>query len=37
MYEYYCTTKQGRWKFYADNDIDAVRHYSTAGVMARTS
>lgn len=25
MYEYYCTTKQGRWKFYADNDIVAVR------------
>lgn len=25
MYEYICTTKQGKWKFYADNDIDAMR------------
>ncbi len=25
MYEYYCTTKQGKWKFFADDDIDAMR------------
>lgn len=25
MYEYICFTKQGKWKFYADNDIDAMR------------
>ena len=25
MYEYICTTKQGKWKFYADNDTDAMR------------
>lgn len=25
MYEYICTTKQGKWKFYADNDMDAMR------------
>lgn len=25
MYEYYCTTKQGKWKFFADTDIDSVR------------
>ena len=23
--KYTCTTKQGRWDFFADNDIDAVR------------
>jgi len=25
MYEYICYTKQGKWKFYADNDIDSLR------------
>lgn len=25
MHEYTCNTKQGKWKFYADNDIDAMR------------
>ena len=25
MYEYICTTKQGKWKLYADNDTDAMR------------
>ena len=25
MYEYICFTKQGRWKFYADDDISAIR------------
>lgn len=25
MYEYICTTKQDKWKFYADNDTDAMR------------
>lgn len=25
MHEYYCITKQGKWKFFADEDIDAVR------------
>ena len=25
MYEYICITKQGKWKFYADNDTDAMR------------
>lgn len=25
MYEYICTTKQGKWKFYADNDTDAMQ------------
>ena len=25
MYEYICFTKQGKWKFYADSDTDAMR------------
>ena len=25
MYEYVCYTKQGHWRFYADDDIDALR------------
>ena len=25
MYEYTCYTKQGQWRFYADNDQDALR------------
>lgn len=25
MNEYYCHTKQGKWKFFADDDIDAMR------------
>ncbi len=25
MHEYICYTKQGKWKFYADNDIDSLR------------
>ena len=25
MYEYTCYTKQGKWKFYADSDLDAAR------------
>ena len=25
MYEYICYTKQGKWKFYADSDTDAMR------------
>ena len=25
MFEYICTTKQGKWKLYADNDTDAMR------------
>lgn len=25
MYEYICYTKQGKWKFFADNDIDSLR------------
>ena len=25
MYEYICITKQGKWKFFADSDIDAMR------------
>ena len=25
MYEYVCYTNVGKWKFYADSDIDAMR------------
>lgn len=25
MYEYFCYTNFGKWKFYADDDIDAMR------------
>lgn len=25
MYEYVCHTNIGKWKFYADDDIDAMR------------
>ncbi len=25
MYEYICYTKQGKWKLFADNDIDSLR------------
>ncbi len=25
MHEYICYTKQGKWKFHADNDIDSLR------------
>ena len=25
MYEYTCYTNKGKWKFYADDDMDAMR------------
>ena len=33
MYEYICFTKQGKWKFYADSDTDAMRFYQKYSVI----